>query len=106
MPQDRYIQAEYLGKYLLRKSDDAVAQAAQGVMESLSLEVFKNCGDVALRVMVSGHDGRTLRLDWMILVVISNPCSMILIHSGFLGQECACRSLNRTKLPKVTQQKN
>ena len=24
-------------------------------MESLSLEVFKNCGDVALRDVVSGH---------------------------------------------------
>jgi len=25
------------------------------VVESLSLEVFKNCGDVALRGMVRGH---------------------------------------------------
>ena len=34
-------------------------------MESLSLQVFKNCGDVALRDMVSGHggDGLTVGLD-------------------------------------------
>jgi len=32
-------------------------QAAQKVMELLSLEVFKNCGDVALRDMASGHGG-------------------------------------------------
>ena len=30
---------------------------------SLPLEVFKNCGDVALRVVGSGHSG--LGLDWV-----------------------------------------
>jgi len=35
-------------------------QAAQKVMELLSLEVFKNCGDVALRDMASGHGGACL----------------------------------------------
>jgi len=35
------------------------------VAESLSLEVFKNCVDVALRDVVSGHggDGLTVGLD-------------------------------------------
>lgn len=36
---------------------EPLAQAAQGVLESPFLEVFNNCGDVALRVMVTGHGG-------------------------------------------------
>ena len=31
-------------------------------MESLSLEVFKNHGDMALRDMVSGHGGNGLKV--------------------------------------------
>ena len=34
-----------------------MAWAAQGVVESLSLEVFKNCGGVALIDVVIGHGG-------------------------------------------------
>jgi len=34
-----------------------VAQAAREMEESPSLEVFKKCGDVALRDVVSGHGG-------------------------------------------------
>ena len=30
------------------------------VLESLSLEVFKNCGDIVLRNMVSGNGGDEL----------------------------------------------
>jgi len=47
------------------------------VVGSLSLEVFKECGDVALKDMVSEHGGDGLVLDWMILVVFLND-SMIL----------------------------
>jgi len=32
------------------------------VVESLSMEVFKKCGDVALRSMVSGHGGDGLKV--------------------------------------------
>ena len=42
------------------------------VVQSPSLEVFKNCGDVALRFVVSGHGGDRLGLDWMILGVFSS----------------------------------
>jgi len=34
-----------------------------GVVESLSLEVFKNHGNMALRDMVSGHGANRLGLD-------------------------------------------
>ena len=39
-----------------------LAQLSRGVVESLSMEVLENHGDVALRVVVSGHsaDGWTV----------------------------------------------
>ena len=43
-----------------------------GVLERLSLEVLKNCGDVALRNMVNGHGGDGLELNSAILEVFSN----------------------------------
>ena len=54
-----------LEAFLVRRSGSAVTQAAQDVMESPSLEVFKSCVDVALRDMVSGHggDGLMVGLD-------------------------------------------
>ena len=42
------------------------------VTESLSLEEFKNCVDVALRDVVSGNGEDELGLGWMILVVFSS----------------------------------
>ena len=41
-------------------------------MESLSLEEFKNCVDVALRDVVSGNGEDEVGLGWMILVVFSS----------------------------------
>ena len=57
------------------------------VVESPSLEVFKNCGDVALRDVVSGHGGDGLEVGLlMILVVFSNLYdSMIFCLDSWLG---------------------
>jgi len=48
-------------------------------VESLSLEVLKNRGDVALRDMVSGHSGVGLGLDWMILVLFYNRFDALIL---------------------------
>ena len=48
-----------------------MAQAAQGAGVT-NPGMFKQCGDVALRDMVSGHGGMGLHLDWVILVIVSN----------------------------------
>lgn len=40
------------------------------LVELLSLELLKNCGDVVLRDMVSEQVGMGLWLDWMNLMVI------------------------------------
>ena len=46
-----------LGEISSLKEWSGIGTAAQGVLESLSLEVVKSHGDVALRDMVSGHGG-------------------------------------------------
>ena len=51
------VQVGYLEKFLLRKSSEAVAQLLREVVQSPSLEVFRNRVDVALRDMVSWHGG-------------------------------------------------
>ena len=43
------------------------------VVVSPSLHVFKNCGDVALRGLVSGHGGNGWWLDLGILEPFPNP---------------------------------
>lgn len=48
------VRVGYQEKFPLRNSGNVLAQAALGVVESLSLEVFKDCGDVALRDVVMG----------------------------------------------------
>ena len=53
-----------------------MAEVAQGVVESPSLEVLRKHGGVALRDMVSGHGGDRLGLDWM----RSFPTSTILLE--------------------------
>jgi len=48
-------QVAHQEEFLLRRSSDAVAQLPTELMEAPSLEVIKNCGDVALRDVVSGQ---------------------------------------------------
>ena len=45
---------------MLRKSGNAVAQLPKEVVESPSLEVFRSCGYVTLRDVVSRHGGNGL----------------------------------------------
>ena len=50
--------------------------------ESPSLEVFKNCGDVALGDTVSGHGGGGLGLDLEIVDVFSNRNDTTILSKG------------------------
>ena len=61
-----------LGAISSPREQPGAGTAAQGVVGSPSLEVFQNCGDVALRDVVSGHGGDGLGLNWMILVVFAS----------------------------------
>ena len=58
----REIQVGYHDKILFRKSGDAVAELPMEVVQSPSLKVFRNCGDVALgdKVQWYGGDGLTV----------------------------------------------
>ena len=56
------------------------------VMESLSLEVLKNHGDVALRNMISGHGGDGLGLDLVILQLFSNLNDSVILCTRIWGQ--------------------
>ena len=47
-----------------QESGEVLAQAAQGVGESPSLEVFQNRRDVALRVMANGFGGMGWGWTW------------------------------------------
>jgi len=57
------------------------------VVESPSLEVLKNRGDVALRDVVSGHGGGELELDWVILVIFSN------LKNSIGSVSCPCHGI-------------
>jgi len=46
-----------LGDIPSPKEQSGTGTAAQGVVGSRSLDVFHNCGEVALRDVVSGHGG-------------------------------------------------
>ena len=49
--------------FFLKKSGNALNRLPRLVGRSPSLEVFKNCVDVALRDMVSGHGGDGLMVE-------------------------------------------
>lgn len=53
--------------------------SARGALEPLFLEVSKNCGDVALRAVASGHGGGGLGVDYKILQVFSNLCNSMIL---------------------------
>lgn len=53
-----------LGKIPSLKEWSGTGTAAQGMVESPSMEIFKNCGDVALRDVVSGYGGMGWGWAW------------------------------------------
>ena len=53
-------------KFIFRESGEALALLPREVVQSPSLEGFKNHGDVALRDVVCGRGGGGLRLDWRV----------------------------------------
>jgi len=63
------------------------------VVESPSLEVFQNRGDVALGDMVSGHGGDGLTLGMMNFVVFSN-----------LNESMGCTTRGGGTIPTLTPQ--
>jgi len=65
-------------KSFLSESSQALTQLLSGVVESLSLEVFKKHGDVALRDVVNGHGGDGLGLALVIIEVFPNLYDSIL----------------------------
>ena len=65
--------------FLLLKSGDALAQLPMDVGQSPFLEVFRNCGDVTLRDVVSGHGGDGLGLDWMTVETFSNLSDSVIL---------------------------
>ena len=79
-----HIQVVYQEKIILQKSGDALAQAAREVVDSPSLEMFKNHGDVALKVSGHGGDGLGLDLD---SVVVSNLSDSMIQFDLYLEME-------------------
>ena len=66
-----------LGKISSPKEWSSIGTAAQRVVESPSLEVFQNHGDVALRDTASGHGAGRLGLEIDNLSGLFQPqCSM------------------------------
>lgn len=68
----------------IRVKGEGPIRLSRQLLDSLSLEVFKKRGNMALRGTVSGHDGNGLELDLVILVVVSNlhDSLMVLASEG------------------------
>jgi len=91
-------QVGYYERFLLQKSGEELAWAAQGVVKSPSLEVFKNCGDVALGDVVSGLGG----MGWVSYPTngaqgkrpqpthLSGPCRLIMPSSSEQSMSLHC----------------
>ena len=60
-------------------------------MKSPSLEAFKNHGDVALRVMVSGHGGHGL--DLIVLEVFSSCNYSLILYLHLLLGWCSAPAM-------------
>ena len=60
-------------------------------MKSPSLEAFKNHGDVALRVMVSGHGGHGL--DLIVLEVFSSCNYSLILYLRLLLGWCSAPAM-------------
>ena len=65
-------------KCILLLKDSFVSVVPRKAVQSLSLEVLRRRGDVALRDVVSGHSGDGLKWGHMALVVFYNPNNTIL----------------------------
>jgi len=62
--------------------EGVLSSLPRDVMESPSLEVFEDCGDVALGDVVSGHSG--MGWGWVCGSWLFSPTSLIL-HVGVVG---------------------
>ena len=70
----------YREKFLLQMSGEALEVAAQEVVESPSLEVFKKRVDVALKDVVNGMLVMGWQLALMTLEVLSNLSGSLILY--------------------------
>lgn len=82
---------------MAKSSGDGSSRLPREVVGSLSLEVSKSCGDVAMRDTVSEHSGDALWVGLVILVVFSNFNDSMIAHischpgGGFAQKTSVCQ---------------